>query len=212
MKKLVLTVLTLTLTTTILFSQKIDIGAKAGVNYNFGGDLSELITETGNGFQDIFTTRADNKAGFHAGIWLKAKFLGLYIRPEVIYTQLNNTYNSNSINNLSTDFKTEKLDIPLLIGTKIIGPLHIYGGPSFQYILNSDFSVSEIDNVKTNDFSVGLQLGTGLELGRLGVDVRWEKGLNNDLEATFPGTNISLDNRPNQIIFGISYRFNERND
>ena len=104
------------------------------------------------------------------------------------------------------------MDIPLLIGTKIIGPLHIYGGPSFQYILNSDFSVSEIDNVKTNDFSVGLQLGTGLEIGRLGVDVRWEKGFNNDLEATFPGTNISLDNRPNQIIFGISYRFNERND
>lgn len=212
MKKLVLTILTLTLTTTILFSQKIDIGAKAGVNYNFGGDLSELITETGNGFQNIFITGADEKAGFHAGIWLKARFLGLYIRPEVIYTQLNNTYNSSSINNLSTDFKTKKLDIPLLIGTKIIGPLHIYGGPSFQYILNSDFSVSEIDNVKTNDFSVGLQLGTGLELGRLGVDVRWEKGFNNDLEATFPGTNISLDNRPNQIIFGLSYRFNERND
>ena len=211
MKKLVLTILTLTLTTTILFAQKIDIGAKAGVNYNFGGDLSELITETGNGFQNIITG-ADDKAGFHAGIWLKARLLGLYVRPEIIYTQLNNSYNSNSVNNLSTDFKTEKLDIPILIGTKIIGPLHIYAGPSFQYILNSDFSVSDIDNVKTNDFSVGLQLGTGLELGRLGVDVRWEKGFNNDLEATFPGTNISLDNRPNQIIFGISYRFNERNN
>jgi len=212
MKKLVLTVLALTLTTTLLFSQKIDFGAKAGLNYNFGGDLSEVIEETGNTFQNVITG-ADDKAGFHIGLWAKARLLGLYIRPEIVYTQLNNSYGANTINNrLETDFKTKKLDIPILIGTKVVGPLHIYAGPSFQYIIKSDFSRNEIENIKTNDFSVGLQLGAGLELGKLGFDVRWEKGFSNDLDGKFLNTDLNVDNRPNQIIFGLSYRFNDRND
>lgn len=208
MKKLVLTVLTLTLTT-FAFAQ-IDFGAKAGLNYNFGGDLSEVISETGENFQNVITG-ADEKAGFHVGMWTKIHLLGLYIRPELVYTQLNNTYGSNDINNRNeADYKTKKLDLPLLIGAKVAGPLHVFGGPSFQYILDSDFGVSDIENLETNDVSVGLQLGAGLELGKLGIDVRWEKGFNNDADGRFLNTNFNVDNRPNQIIFGLAYRFNER--
>jgi len=207
-KKLVLTVLTLTLTSSLLFSQKIDIGAKAGLNYNFGGDLSAIIQDTGSNFEDVWAG-ADNKAGYHIGFWAKVHLLGLYVRPEIVYTQLNNSYNS-SAENVDTDLKTKKIDVPVLIGAKVFGPLHFYAGPSIQYILKSDFSQSEFENLSTNDLSVGLQIGTGLELGRLGVDVRWEKGFANDLDGKFLTTNINVDNRPNQIIFGLSYRFNER--
>jgi hypothetical protein len=207
MKKLVLTILTLTLIN-VSFAQKIDFGAKAGLNYNFGGDLSELLRTGADNFQNVITG-ADDKAGFHIGLWMKANLLGFYVRPEIIYTQLNNSYNSTATN-LNSDFKTKKIDIPILIGTKVIGPLHIFAGPSFQYITNSDFNQNEIQNIKTNDFSVGLQIGTGLELGKLGVDVRWEKGFSNDLDGEFLNTNFKVDNRPNQIIFGLSYRFNER--
>jgi len=206
-KKLVLTVLALTLIN-LTFAQKIDFGAKAGLNYNFGGDLKELLSETNGSLNDI-VHGAENKAGYHFGLWAKVHILGLYVRPEIVYTQLNNSYNDLGTN-ISTDFKTKKIDMPILIGAKLIGPLHIYAGPSIQYITNSDFSSSEIENISTNDFSVGLQIGTGLELGRLGVDVRWEKGFENDLDGEFLNTNINVDNRPNQIIFGLSYRFNER--
>ena len=206
-KKLVLTILTLTLIN-VSFAQKIDFGAKGGLNYNFGGDLKELMSETNGSLNDI-VHGAEDKAGYHFGLWAKVHLLGLYVRPEIIYTELNNSYN-NLGTNISTDFKTKKIDMPILLGAKLIGPLHIYAGPSIQYITNSDFSSSEIENISTNDFSVGLQIGTGLELGRLGVDVRWEKGFENDLDGEFLNTNINVDNRPNQIIFGLSYRFNER--
>ncbi len=209
MRKLVLTVLTLTLTSTLLFAQKIDFGLKGGLNYNFGGDLSELLSSTGETAEDIITG-ADNKAGFHLGLYSKIHFLGMYLRPELIYTELNNSYYSEG--NVSTNFKTKKLDIPILLGTKLIGPLHIYAGPSIQYLIKSDFSQNEIENIKTNDFSVGLQIGTGLELGRLGIDVRWEKGFSNDANGRFLNTQFDIDNRPNQIIFGLSYRFNDRNN
>ena len=208
MKKLVLTVLTLTLIN-LSFAQKIDVGVKAGLNYNFGGDLSELVQGAADNFENVITG-ADDKAGYHVGLWMKVRLLGFYVRPEIVYTQLNNSYNSTATN-LSSDFKTRKIDIPILFGTKVIGPLHVFAGPAFQYITNSDFNQNEIQNISTNDFSVGLQLGTGLELGKLGVDVRWEKGFSNDLDGEFLNTNFNVDNRPNQIIFGLSYRFNERN-
>ena len=209
MKKVFLTILTLTFFN-FSFAQ-LDWGAKAGLNYNFGGDLSEVISDTGSSIENIVNTNADDKAGFHLGLWTRFKVLGLYIRPELIYTKLNNSYGANLQNNRTeSDYKTQKLDIPILLGTKIAGPLHIFGGPSFQYILDSDFDVDNISDIKTNDFSVGLQLGAGLELGRLGVDVRWEKGFENDANGEFLNTGFEVDNRPNQIVFGLSYRFNEK--
>ncbi len=207
MKKLVLTILTLTLIN-VSFAQKIDFGAKAGLNYNFGGDLSEVSSEIGNSFENLIAG-ADNKAGFHVGFWAKFDVLGLYIRPELVYTQLNNSYTSVA-EGVDTDFKTNKIDIPILVGVKVAGPLHLFAGPSFQYITKSDFSQNDFQNIKTNDFTAGLQIGAGLELGKLGIDVRWEKGFSNDVDGEFATTNISVDNRPNQIIFGLSYRFNER--
>ena len=191
------------------FAQKIDFGVKGGLNYNFGGDLSEIISEVGNNAENLISG-ADGKAGFHVGIWTKVDVLGLYIRPELIYTQLNNSYNNSSFN-VNTDFKTNKIDIPILIGAKIAGPLHIFGGPSFQYITNSSFSQDIFINVEKQDFTAGLQLGLGLELGKLGLDVRWEKGFDNDVDGELATTRIKVDNRPNQIIFGLSYRFTERN-
>jgi len=207
MKKLVLTVLTLTLTTSLLVAQSIDFGAKAGLNYNFGGDLSEVSSEVGNNAKNLISG-ADNKAGYHLGLWAKIDVLGLYIRPELVYTQLNNSY-SNANQAVNTDFKTKKIDIPILIGGKIIGPLHAFAGPTFQYITNSDFSQNEFTNIKKKDFTAGLQIGAGLDFGRLGVDVRWEKGFSNDVDGEFANTNINVDNRPNQIIFGLSYKFND---
>jgi hypothetical protein len=212
MKKVFVTLLTLTLCSTLSYAQKIDWGAKVGVNYNFGGDLSEAPTTIGDSFEDVITG-ADAKAGYHVGLWTKIDVLGMYVRPELIYTQLNNTYGANAENSRNeADFKTKKLDIPVLFGVKVAGPLHIFAGPSFQYILDSDFDVNDVDAIDTNDFSVGLQIGAGLELGKLGIDVRWEKGFSNDANGQFLNTDFNVDNRPNQIIFGLSYRFNERNN
>ena len=49
---------------------------------------------------------------------------------------------------------------------------------------------------------MGVQFGAGVEFGKLGLDVRWERGLSEN-EANFANTQ-RIDNRTNQIIFGIS--------
>ena len=203
MKKIIL-IICLAFTFSQSTSAQIDFGVKAGLNYN-----SESIQETS---EDLFEG-AESKTGYHAGIWLRFKLpiIGFYLRPELIYTNLSNelTYTQNTSNPKNTDYNFQKIDIPVLIGKKFFGIGNIYAGPSFKYILSSDFSLNDISNVDTDGFTLGLQFGGGIELGNLGIDVRWERGLNT-VESTFlnisTNTNVTFDTRVNQIIIGLSYK------
>ena len=77
----------------------------------------------------------------------------------------------------------------------------------------SKFNKNELNDLKevsTENFSLGIQLGGGVELGRLGLDIRWERGLSKTetvfVDNTINDTNFNFDKRVSQIIFGISYR------
>jgi hypothetical protein len=175
-------------------------GVKAGINYN-----SNSIKEVSS---DVFEG-AESKTGYHAGIWLRLKMpvLGLYVKPELVYTNLENEV-KYKFTGKKTSYSFQKIDLPLLIGKKFFGIGNVYAGPSFQYILNSDFSFSDISEVKTDGFTVGLQFGGGIELGNLGIDLRWERAFSG-IESTFIGTtgsSVNFDTRVNQIILGLSYR------
>jgi hypothetical protein len=177
---------------------QVDFGLKAGLNYN-----SESIQGVS---EDLFTG-AESKTGYHAGIWLRFKIpvIGFYIRPELVYTNLENDVRYK--NNV-TSYSFQKIDIPVLLGKRFFGVGTVFAGPSFQYILNSDFSLNDISSVDADGFTVGLQIGAGIELGNLGIDVRWERGLNT-VESTFLNAiseRVTFDTRVNQIIIGLSYQ------
>ncbi|MBG7612320.1 PorT family protein [Polaribacter sp. BAL334] len=180
---------------------QVNFGIKGGINYN-----SNSIQEVS---EDVFDG-AKSKTGYHAGIWLRFKIpvIGLYLRPELVYTNLENTVQyDNGLVQKNTNFSFQKIDIPVLLGKKILGIGNVYIGPSFQYILDQNFSISDIPNVQGDGFTLGLQFGGGIELGRLGLDVRWERGFNN-VESSFldGATRVQFDTRVNQIIIGLSYR------
>jgi len=179
---------------------QIQYGIKAGINYNNNGDAT--FSTAGSDLID----GAESKSGWHAGLWLRAKLpiFGLYIRPELVYTQVKSEY---LYKGATTDYDFKKIDVPVLVGTKFLGFANAFIGPSFQYIIDSDFQFSNLSTDDFSKFSVGMQMGFGVEFGSLGVDVRWERGLSST-EANFVdnNTNITVDNRTNQIIFGISYK------
>ena len=165
------------------------VGLKAGVNYGSTGDLSQ----DGQTIID----NPDEKIGFHVGVFGKIDLGAIYIRPELMYTQLNSEYNG-------LGFEVNKLDAPVLVGVNIIGPLHIFAGPSVQYILDTDLEDVDIDDVE-EDFTIGAQFGVGVNLGNLGIDVRYERGFTeNEAEFTNVGSLGTLDTRPSQIILGLS--------
>jgi len=166
-------------------------GIKAGLNYNGNGDYFDAINAT--------VENPDKNIGYHIGVFGK---LGnsLYFRPELVYTSTKSDYNSGN-------FDMKKLDVPLLVGIKVIGPISVFGGPALQYILDSDFEGASIDGIK-NDFSVGLNFGAAINFNKFAIDVRYERGLSNN-EASFLGNNgvninDKLDTRPSQLILSLS--------
>ncbi len=119
----------------------------------------------------------------------------------MIYTATKSDYDSN-------EFWAKKIDEPLLIGLKALGPGRVFSEPSLQYILDTEFNGIDIDNIE-DDFSVGLNSGIGLNFNKTGIDLRYERGFNTN-EATFIDNTIvtgaisRIDTRPDQLILSLS--------
>lgn len=201
MKKLVIALFVI-LGTSQFTNAQVAFGIKGGINYN----SSSIKDVSANVFSG-----AEGKAGYHAGIWLRFKIpvIGLYLRPELVYTQLDNniTYTPTGGLAKATSYSFNKIDIPVLLGKKVFGFGNIFAGPSFQYLLKSDFAFSDLKEVKSNGFTVGIVTGAGVEFGKLGIDVRWEKSFSN-IQTFFLDnvTNVNFDTRVNQIIISLSYK------
>ncbi len=174
-------------------------GIKAGLNYGSTGDFRNEITNN--------VENPDSKIGYHAGIFGKVDLGPVYIRPELLYTKLTGEYTIG-------DLIVKKIDAPILVGVNVIGPVHVFAGPSLQYIVDTDFESNDVNldlGDAQDDFTVGAQFGVGLNLGRLGIDLRYERGFNEN-EAEFINDNTSLersriDTRPEQLILALSLGF-----
>jgi len=199
MKKTLLMVTFAVISTATFAQNGSGFGLKAGLNYNKNGNLTQVIGDAAN---DIITG-ADGKVGYHVGFWGKIDLPKLYIRPEVVYTKTKSSYEVGTSTN---DYDISKLDVPVLLGLKIIGPLHVFAGPAFQYILKNDLKDIELADVES-DFTVGLNVGAGINLGKIGLDVRYERGFSKneaDLINITPPSRI--DSRPSQVIFSLSLK------
>lgn len=193
MKNLILTSIATLLVSTCIYAQtESGFGIKGGLNYNGNGDYFESAT---NSYQN-----PDRNLGYHIGVFAKVG-TKVYFRPELVYTATKSDY-------IAGEFDLKKLDVPLLIGLKVLGPLHVFAGPSLQYIIDSDFENATINSIQ-DDFSVGLNFGIGVSFNKIGIDLRYERGFS-DNEATLINNNISLvnndrlDTRPDQLILSLS--------
>lgn len=176
-----------------------DFGIKAGLSYNSNGDIKEFTSEADN----IYKNEGKGKSGYNVGIYGKLDLGGIYLRPELVYTKTTSEYELNIGG--AKDYELSKIDIPVLVGINVIGPLNVFAGPAFQYVLDNDLEGVKISDVE-NEFSVGVNIGASLEIGRLGIDIRYERGLSeNEAEWTNAGKDFKLDSRPEQLIIGLSY-------
>ena len=190
-KKTVLLVLLFLAATALTHAQTATgFGIKGGLNYNANGKYFESISDN--------SKNPDRNVGYHIGVFGKVGNQ-IYFKPELVYTSTKSDYDDDS-------FKMQKLDLPMLVGVKVLGPVSVFGGPSFQYILDTEFDGITIGDVE-NDFTVGLNFGIGLNLDKLGIDLRYERGFS-DNEATFldnNGINTNrIDTRPDQLILSLS--------
>ena len=188
----------------IAVSAQSGFGIKAGLSYNSNGEFKEFSNEVTN----IYKNEGSGKSGFNVGFYGKLNLGPIYLRPELVYTKTTSEYELNS--GSTEDYKISKLDMPVLVGIKVIGPLNVFAGPAFQYYLDNDLKGLNFNDIE-NEFSVGINIGASIELGRLGLDVRYERGLSeNEANWSNAGETFTLDSRPEQLIFSVSYSLSKK--
>ena len=157
---------------------KFTFGIKGGVNY------SNLKTK-----DDL--TDQNSIMGYQAGIFSRIGGTGIYFQPEMYLGTKGNEFTSLEMGTAMIvakgKIKFTTLDLPLLVGAKIGSNklnLRFMGGPIVSFIIDENNtlgsaynSISNFGNYKKQ--RLGFQAGSGIDLGNLTFDVRYEAGLSN---------------------------------
>ena len=163
-------------------SAQFSFGVKGGLN------LNKIHTDAGN-LSNNYKESLDSKTGFSAGIFTR---LGnsIYLQPELLYTERNGSIIESGTNNVF-EIKTKNIDVPVLVGFKLLNVLRINGGPvatlklkeETKFLNSVSNTITEKDAFKNANF--GYQLGAGLSLGALEIDIRKEGSLGTISEKHF---------------------------
>ena len=154
---------------------KLNFGIKGGMN------IAKLKSDF---------AQEDNRLGYQAGVWARIGAAGLYIQPEAYLGSKGGkfTFNDNTQNvSGSANVKFTNFDIPILIGTKIgTNKLNarFMAGPVISFIIDEETTFDTAIEQATGfgDYKKqtwGGQLGAGVDLGNISVDLRYEAGLSN---------------------------------
>ncbi len=152
--------------------------------------------------------------GFHAGAFTRLTILGIYLQPELLFTQAGGQIKirdevSDNFDQIQ-DLTYNKLDIPVMLGFRIGNVLRINAGPSFSLILGQDARTEGTTAEVRNNYessTVGYQIGGGLDIGRLVLDVRYEGNLSRlGTSVQLGGRGFDTDYRNNQFSVGLGFK------
>jgi len=191
------------------FSQ-FEYGIKGGISFNSNLNISANIESISNPNINIFESRN----GQHIGVFLKLSINNLFIRPELIYSKIKNSYDVPIVlinkSSIVTDFNQHKIDIPLMFGYKVFGLANIFAGPRFEFIRGVSYDNIDLDDLK-NQYTLGLQYGIGLKFGEFEFDLRAERGFTkneiNFMENQAEIKNQYITSQGRLYLLGVSYYF-----
>ena len=166
----------------------ISFGPKMGWNSN------ELTTDYTSYIEDM-------RDGVQGGLFFSIYMDKFYIQPEAYISlrrgnldaTIGDPLNMAETVAFNQSVTVTTIDIPMLLGYKLIDlkliRFRIWGGPVASYVLNKEYALSingvdESDRITRDDFkdaTWGAQLGAGLDLLFLTLDVGYEFGLENFL-------------------------------
>ncbi|MGL4629764.1 MAG: outer membrane beta-barrel protein [Leadbetterella sp.] len=182
-----------------------DLGIKGGVNFN------QLYTDAGS-FKANFNQSLDTKSGYVFGVYT---ILGkkLLLQPEAVVAFRRGNVRVIPVGGgtpFEVEAKTTHLDVPVLIGYKILGKrLRISLGPVASFKLTEDNALKdqleEISKEPGDAFSkssFGYQAGIGFKILGFQIDLRKDGSLHSISSKTFSGENFSQRMSGWQITLG----------
>ena len=185
-----------------------NLGFHFGLNDDNFGSIENFRSKIDN-----YDLNLKNSTGFHFGFFTEIDLITFYIRPELnlIFSKSKNAaaYSSDEgINIAEHKFRSSEIQLPIIFGYKIFGPISVFGGPSFKYNLSnsSNFNLDEIKD----KYTLRLLLGTRFKIRSISVGLRYERGLNNNEVLIINANGVDLDEAnvdltTNKLSLNISY-------
>ena len=213
MKKsfLTITLMTVVLSTFAQLPFTFDLGIKGGIN------TSKITTDnpsiSGYNFSDF---KNDVKSGYNIGLFARLGSKKIYLQPEVLYCKKNGevafTYLSQTY---YQKISLNTIQIPVLLGFKLINlklvSVRAFTGPAMSISLSDSNVKAAISTLSTpNTFKNNIwdwQLGGGVDVGPLTLDLRYEWGLSKLSDGNFSPTNIGFSNKGNFMTFSLGFKF-----
>ena len=182
------------------FAQNINFGLKAGLVFN----ADKGVIKTAGG---VIDDKGKGSVGFQAGAMARIKAGGIYVQPELLYTAFKNEY--DGAEGKSFEIGKKRLDIPVNVGkTFAAGLVQFQLGPVFSYYFEDDISLDGVTNAEREEFNVGFQVGTGINIKSFVFDLRYEFGFGKNSSKFVQDTwGYETENRSNMLNLSVGYFF-----
>jgi len=200
MKKIVLFIAIAMFSAQFAFAGIFALGVKLGYN------ASKLTT-------NVDTIKSQVNSGFHVGIWTH---IGkrLYFAPELLYTMSGSLFTSEgnlAVNNWQQRVTVGSMDVPLLLGFKIIHSSvitwRIEAGPEASFIVNKKVKnvsgTGTITGANINTANWYILGGTGIDVLFLTFDIRYQYGLNQFVKDV---SNTGLKSTNSLFLVSVGFR------
>ena len=201
MKKYIL--ILLLLLNTLLYSQG-SLGINLGLNDDSFGSIENIQNTIDNYDLDL-----KNATGFQIGIYTEIDLITFYVRPELNFIFSKSNQGSTILSgNLSEDilkhnFKSSEIQIPIIFGYNVFGPISVFGGPSFKYNLKTSSDAFDLEDIK-DKYKLSVLIGSRVKIKSIGIDLRYERGLNSGEIKIINANGINI---PNGNIDSTNNRF-----
>ncbi|MBW3520089.1 porin family protein [Flavobacterium sp. NKUCC04_CG] len=166
----------------------IHIGIKGGANFT---DLS--LSE--------MNLNSKYSAGYFGGAMVRLDLGKAYLQGEVLYSEKKSKIENSAGGNSNITWKS--IDVPVLVGYKVLDlslvNVRVFGGGVYSYVFDDNSSVfNNIQNSTRSSFDksqMGFQVGAGIDVIGLNVDLRYEGGLSKlskDFDKRTSSFNLSV--------------------
>lgn len=193
----------------LTYAQGFQIGIKGGINLSrltFGpfvntgtnANGSPTVDVNGQTFRNNISDSYQSRTGTSFGIYTRFG-KNLFLQPELLYTTQEGQFDviRNGVTENVT-IKTTSFDVPVLLGLKG-GPLRFMVGPMASFRIDNNAGLSDaLKQYTTGSLNdawskawYGYQIGGGLDLGSLGLDVRYQGNLSDVAQVNTSGGNFS---------------------
>ncbi|SHK51715.1 Outer membrane protein beta-barrel domain-containing protein [Reichenbachiella agariperforans] len=175
---------------------QLELGVKAGLNFN---SASVDAAQAGQSYNDV----ADTRTGYHFGGYAHIKLGPLGIQPEVYYSVQGADV---TVDGAKGAINSNYVQVPILVRFNFLKMFNVHVGPQFGFVVSDDFDgvAEDLEGQTANsDFSIAAGVGVDLPFN-LNVTARYVNGFTDVVEDAQASDIESMKNAMFQISVGYA--------